>query len=344
MAIINFAPITYVVAKKNNLPYFEIQIDNWGEMNPSGVDDGILEYVLPNIPLAGISIGPGSTVADLYMVQDYSAFIGALSTYDPNVFDVPIDNTPSEQAVADGSDNGRLETIHVPVSADRPFCGFIPQATKIIARNHSRFGLDDNGMELFWGIDGAQHSPSQRSKLDRPVLVLRCWIRTPTPEILFSKRDPNYTSLRVVAQAEQAAGNDYSIVRVIPIMGRKHVSVSVAALPQWVTPGTGAGETGAGVEFRASVLRGGAIGNVPGDYPNVPTDQFSQLFEQQVFPAIAEGAPPSNLVLTSGAVPMQVSFTLDDPGAEWLVLFASHPFDGDPTHKADFAFSVKTSD
>lgn len=337
MAVINFAPITYAIAKKNNLPFFEIQIDNWGEMVSTAVADGILEYTLPSVPLAGLSIGPASTVSDVYLVQDYSAFTGSLESYDPNIYDVDIDNTQTEQAA--GGTNGRLQTIHVPVSADRPFAGFIPQATKIVARNHSRFNLDD---DMFWGIDGARHKPSQRSKLDRPVLVLRCWIKDPTPEILYSKRDPNYTSLRRVATAVQAGGNDYIVARIIPIMGRKHVAVSMAALPQSVAPGNG--ENGAGVEVRASVLRGGAIGNIVGDYPDIPTNELSQLFEQQVFPVIAEGAAPSNLVLTSGSTPMQASFTLDNPGAEWLVLFASHPFDGDAAHLADFAFSVSASD
>lgn len=309
MAALNQTILTHEIATRNGLPYFEVVIRGWG----SGPDNGIGRFFrLPDVPLAGIAISPESTVGECYVLEDFRVYTGALSTYDPIVFDSKIDligsndNPVPPDTTGSGSGQtagGAMATHQSQVSVHAPLIKPISSGTAIVARNQSRYNehyFDESGND--------QDFPSTRTR--EPVLVLRCYIRSPGPLSYPSSRAPLLVNVRQAAVVLDKDNNpvqygltDTFVAYAIPVGGRKRFHISL-----WSLPDQFSGADSGVINVRASVLRGGETNR-----ENLfNTDWAGNFFEEEVIPSTA---------LTPGGATNKVRYEELHNSAEWLLVF-----------------------
>lgn len=312
---VDITVITHAIAVKNALPYFEIAVRGWG----AGADNGIGRFLrLPNVPLAGLAISPNSTVDSVMVLEDYSAYTGALSNYNSNDFSRDVDFThstddpipPSTAGTNSGQTfGGKLRSARSVVSVHHPLIASISKGTVIIARNSSRHNghyFDDaNGSSQTFADKPA---PDPRVPYQQPILILRCYIRNPGPISYPSSRVPISYSRRGPAAVDGFAAHvqfgvpPTGLIGAFPIGGRKKVHVEMWALPDNAT-----GANSGIIDVRASVLRGGEA-KVSA---NANPDESSQFFEDDIMSATLTPSTAANKVRT----------TITDNTAEWLLFF-----------------------
>lgn len=333
MTALDRSIITPTIAARNALPYFEVVIRDWG----SGPDDGIGRfYPLPNIPLTGIAIGPESTVDQVYVLEDFTAYTGSLSAYDPITFGAQMEQIsssdnpvpPDKGGFGSGqTGGGQLRAHRSNLSVHAPLIKPIGSGVAIVARNQSRFN------EHYFKEDGSDGQfPSTRYL--PPVLVLRCYIRSPGPISYASSRVPILSNTRLAAVSldkdnnpvQYGSGPDF-IAAALSIGGRRKFHLDLWALPDKFS-GVATGK----INVRASVLRGG---EAKAENLNNP-DWSGNFFEEEIVPTtlLTPGA--------TGGATNKVRFEELDNSAEWLLLFVEQTTL--VANICDFSFVVRAED
>lgn len=314
--------ITSNVAQRNGLKYFEVVVSNWGLFNPdtnlvgtSGIIGSGRSFSLPkDLPIAGIAIGPLSTIDQVLLTPDYNGFTGITGL-------VP---TALQRAIANPSGGeGNPFTTQVPCSVEAPATAILPGQITIEACRSHYFRQRTELISQFQFVEpnNQLRQIMSSSRLREPVLQLYCFLREPGPAGWPTKRPPYYDYDRQRAIADSDIGAD-TTVAAWPISGRKKVQLDV-----WMLPSTGGAGTDNDARGRCRVLLHRGTG--PETASNLDWDEPAMLHSEQVYPpaTVLPNAQGSSIhiheELQNAAGPNMFSVIIDDPMATFMELRSS---------------------
>ena len=312
--------ITPVIAKRNGLPFFELLITDWGDLfqaNPAGnVNDAVTKLLPPGVTLAGVAIGPLSTVSEVLLAPDYNSYVG-INGINPQLSTYGVVDTSGTTLIGQGAQT----FAGVTCSVERPFVGTLPGPVVVRAAASTLYEADpnnetairENSFEtLSWFVN------ANLAATRLPVLQLYCWLKDPGPVGYPTKRAPLFDVIRIDGDDLPASlGNPNTRMKVYPIGGRKRVHIDLWALPP------GGATTGGTIEYRVVLLR---PVNRKLTVDVGPYNRFGQLFEHQVWPPASTGGAqtPIGARLTEGDDETNhAHIEIDDPQALFVGIYGA---------------------
>lgn len=316
--------VTPNIAQRNGLKFFEVVIRNWGLTNPdvsalgpigqsiTVIDNG-LSFDLPsNLPLAGVAIGPLSTVDQVLLTPDYNGFVGING----------LNAQAAARAVANNGGNaGNVFTNQILCSVEAPATVLVPGTISVEACRSHYFRQESPTVS---GIQFVEPNNQLVQKIAdnqfrAPILQLYCFLRQPGAMGWPTKRAPYFDWNRINgAFLTDVAGRDDTMAA-WAISGRKRVQLDV-----WLLPKSGGGPADINTRARCRVLLHRATG--PATSNSVAFDEPDILHSEQIYPAATVLPIPQGTdihiqeELQNQAGPNKFSVLIDNPMATFMEL------------------------